>query len=670
MTYRIPTRLIFFILMISTLPIIFNEFTSSNAEGLNTTDTFGATLDFYNFLILEWVGISVAFFSTVFITLYSKVRKDPTITLIAFAIFTSGLMDLFEVLATQKVMFSVSDVNNFLQQSWVVCRSFPALILLSAACISLSNKTPFFLRNNAGLFLTLLFLASIAYNLIGAVTVNEVFPQINLFGENLEQSWNHLVLLFYLCISSTVFYLYDRKKRTVFSHAILLSLIPCIFSQAYMTIASTSPMDSSYNIAHFLKVFTYFVPIIALSHEYLRIYKENDSAQYVVQKAELAKTHFLNNMSHQLRTPLNTVIGFSECMLEGMDGPITDHQSTVLAKISKAGHHLLFLINNILNISKIEANRFEVSPIPTNIVNIVDHCIQDMASFAKEKSLEISLNCEHKEISITIDGPKIQQTIMNVLNNSIKFSERGPIDVSIRKNTGYVEIDIVDHGQGISEAHLNHIFEPFQHQDTAPLSSFQGAGLGLAISKKIIDLHHGKLQVESEKGNGCVFTITLPFTKEDRAFSAEKNEATKKKAGPEKPKKVASTQEQQLREKNNGKVLIIDDDPDSVELITKHLAEANYLSVSTTDSFESMDLIQEHKPDFILLDLLMPKFSGWHVLEKIKEHPEARDIPVAIISLSDKEEEVSKFNGIYFLPKPISQKSLLAFLEKDLKSPV
>ncbi|MFT5319083.1 MAG: signal transduction histidine kinase [Chlamydiales bacterium] len=673
MKYRMPNRWVYFILIISILPIILSligfNFTTLNIsipEENISPKGLSSFQDLYFQLFLKWAGISAAFFSAIFVALYAKVRKEPSIILIAIALFTSGLMDLLETLAISNILFTVSDMNTFLQDSWVISGGFFALILVLAACISIANIIPFFLRNNSRSFMTLIFLSFVSYALINSIVVMEALPKLSIFGDSVSQSWNVFVLLFYLCISSIVFFQYNRKQRTVFSHAILLSLVPCILAQVHMTFASTSLFDSHYTIAQFLKVFTYLIPFIALSHEYLRISKENDRAKYVVHQAELAKNHFLNNMSHQLRTPLNTIIGFSECMQDGMDGRITEHQSKVLAKISKAGHHLLFLINNILNISKIEANRFDISPKPVNIIDIVYICIQDLDSFAKEKSLEIHLSCEYENLTLEIDGPKVQQALMNLLNNSIKFSERGTVEVSIRKATKTVEIDVIDHGEGISSGLLTHIFEPFQQQDTAPLFSVQGAGLGLAISKKIIELHQGHLYVTTTKGKGSIFTISLPISPEESQSAKRKKSSTNlsNEATP------YSTANLSVRDDNNGKVLIIDDDPNVIELITKHLVDTNYLSTSITDPRKSIESIQKYKPDFILLDLVMPQANGWQILEKIKAHPEAKKIPVAIISSLDEQAEASKFTGLYFLSKPISQENLLDFLQNGLKNKI
>jgi PAS domain S-box-containing protein len=242
--------------------------------------------------------------------------------------------------------------------------------------------------------------------------------------------------------------------------------------------------------------------------------KENEKrlikAMREAKAANEAKNEFLATISHELRTPLNAIIGFTQCLLLGMDGSINATQETSLKRIEKSSFHLLNLISDILDLAKIEAQRMELEVMPYNIVDIVVSCVEDMHPLAKQKNLEISLSTPASFILIELDKMRIRQVLLNLLSNAIKFTEKGSIKVTIINDPSHVEIQLMDTGIGLSPEEIEKIFHPFSQADSSITRKYGGTGLGLVISKKIIDLHGGTIRVESQKGKGSTFTIILP----------------------------------------------------------------------------------------------------------------------------------------------------------------
>lgn len=228
------------------------------------------------------------------------------------------------------------------------------------------------------------------------------------------------------------------------------------------------------------------------------------------ENANKAKNEFLATVSHELRTPLNAIIGFSECLLIEMDGPINEAQGISLKKIEKSAFQLLNLIGDILDLAKIEAHKMELEIMPYNIADIVISSVDEMQPLANQKNLEISLSMNKSFILVEIDKMRIKQVLINLLGNAIKFTEKGSIKVTVLNHPSQVDIQVIDTGIGLTAEEIAKIFHPFSQADSSITRKYGGTGLGLVISKKIIDLHSGTIFVKSQKGVGSTFSITLP----------------------------------------------------------------------------------------------------------------------------------------------------------------
>lgn len=226
--------------------------------------------------------------------------------------------------------------------------------------------------------------------------------------------------------------------------------------------------------------------------------------------ANEAKNEFLATISHELRTHLNAIIGFDECILMGMDGPINESQRESLEKIEQSSLRLLNLFNDILDLSKIEANRMELEIVPCNIVEIVVSCVEEMLSLAMQKGLLLHLSLDRSFIATEVNQMRIKQVILNVLSNAIKFTPQGSITVSIHQLPHEAAIKVTDTGIGLTAEEMKKIFLPFAQADSSITQKYGGTGLGLTISRRIMELHGGTISVESKKEEGSTFTITLP----------------------------------------------------------------------------------------------------------------------------------------------------------------
>lgn len=232
--------------------------------------------------------------------------------------------------------------------------------------------------------------------------------------------------------------------------------------------------------------------------------------------ANLAKSEFLATISHELRTPLNAIIGFNQCLLMGMDGPLTKQQRDSLKKIEKSSFHLLSLINNILDFSKAEFKGMELELKTYNIVDIVHSCIEEIRPLALQKNLELQEVITHPSLPIVIDKGRIRQVLINLLGNAVKFTQKGFIKVILLEEIKEIEIHIVDTGIGLSAEEIDKIFSIFSQADSSITRKYGGTGLGLTISKRIVELHGGSISVVSEKGKGSNFIIKLPKKKNER----------------------------------------------------------------------------------------------------------------------------------------------------------
>ena len=375
--------------------------------------------------------------------------------------------------------------------------------------------------------------------------------------------------------------------------------------------------------------------------------------------AARAKSQFLANMSHELRTPMNAIIGFARLVLRRTEGKIDPRQEENIKKILISADHLLALINDVLDLSKIEAGQMELQREETDIESLIEQCLRTLEPTIEGKGLTLRREIASALPPIVTDPNKLKQVLINLLSNAAKFTERGAVTVSARALEGGVEggveIAVGDSGIGIPEDDLELIFEEFRQIDSSSTRQYGGTGLGLSISRHLANLLGGCLTVESTLGIGSTFHFQLPLEPEDDQFCP----ATAR----------IETQATQLAEidseiDQDRLVLAIDDDPTVIYLLQENLGESGYHVIGATRSEEGLRLAREHKPVAITLDIVMPEMDGWQVLHELKSDPETADIPVVMLTIVDKSTLGYRLGASEYLIKPFDRQTIVAALER------
>ncbi len=376
-------------------------------------------------------------------------------------------------------------------------------------------------------------------------------------------------------------------------------------------------------------------------------------------EANKAKSQFLANMSHELRTPLNAVIGFSEILVDKVK---VDGQSELrdpLQRILRAGRHLLQLINDILDIAKVEAGKMELKIEPVSIVPLLEDAVTTMRPLAEKNGNEIVVLCPDDIQPIAADEVRLRQVLLNLLSNAAKFTEDGTIQIEveelIRNGGDRMSIAVTDNGIGMTQEQIANVFMEFVQADATSTRRFGGTGLGLAISQRFCRLMGGEIKVESEPGKGSTFTIDLPTSHgEARVRVAESRKGIK--PAPREP------DGQPGKLVGNPLVLAIEDDPSVVELLRIVLKEEGYRLTAAPNGVEGVRLAKELHPAVITLDVLLPDLDGWGVLAALKSDPVVAEIPVVMLTIVDEATRGYALGAADYLTKPVERKRLMSVL--------
>jgi len=367
-----------------------------------------------------------------------------------------------------------------------------------------------------------------------------------------------------------------------------------------------------------------------------------------IERANQAKSEFLANMSHELRTPLNSIIGFSEVLEDQIFGELNETQKKYIHNINTSGMHLLQLINDVLDLSKVEAGKMSLQcedfPIPAALHDINTA----MRNELDKKNLSFDMEIDERLASLNADKQKVRQIMLNLLSNAVKFTPQGGmIKVSAKGVDGSVQISITDTGIGIKPEDIKRIFERFQQIDSKTAREYPGTGLGLALTRKFVEMHGGKIWVESEFGKGSTFTFTIPLKPISKTFQKDTTSSDAVENGKKRPL-----------------ILVVENDPKSSELLKDCLIREGYKVATACNEKEAVDKAKELKPMAITLDVNLTWESGWKVLEKLKEIPETKDIPVIVVSILEEREQGFSLGAVDCLVKPITREQLVQTLKK------
>ncbi len=412
---------------------------------------------------------------------------------------------------------------------------------------------------------------------------------------------------------------------------------------------------------HDLELLTAVASQTAIALESARLYEEAVETAERLREVDRLKSQFLANMSHELRTPLNSIIGFSRVVLKGIDGPITEQQREDLEAIHSSGQHLLGLINDILDVSKIEAGKMELDFEPVDLREIINGVMSTAIALVKDKPIELQQSIPKDLPTITADERRVRQILLNLVSNAAKFTDEGFIRVATEvkheeheaadaAGAREIRLSVTDTGRGIGQEEMETVFEPFTQVDASTTREHGGTGLGLTISHSFVQLHGGRMWVESELGEGSTFTFTLPV-EGPPSYVEERREPIDEEAllRPE--------------EDSGPLVLCVDDDTGVISLYRRYLHLRGYRVFGLTDSNRVLDMAKRLNPYAITLDVMMPQKDGWDVIRELKNDPETSDIPVIICSIISEEERGMSLGAADYLVKPIMEEDLVTALD-------
>ncbi len=385
--------------------------------------------------------------------------------------------------------------------------------------------------------------------------------------------------------------------------------------------------------------------------ENVRLFSELAAARDAADEANRTKSSFLANMSHELRTPLNAIIGYSEILQE--DAADKDDKAPIedLQKIESAGRHLLGLINNILDLSKIEAGKMDVFIEQVDIQALINEVVSIVKPLTDKSENVIEVICPADIGSFRSDMTKLKQCLLNLMSNASKFTSKGTLTLSVAREGGsQVRFGVSDTGVGMTQEQLGRLFQAFSQADISTTKRFGGTGLGLAITKHFCIMLGGDVTVESMPGKGSTFTIRLP----DQGLAP---------AAVEAPVLAAAAAD------GRATVLVVDDDPSVRSLLAKTLEKEGYRVISAGNGIEALALAREHRPQAITLDVLMPQMDGWGALKELKADAELRDIPVIMVTVLNERGMAIPLGAADFVTKPVDRQRLTAILREHCAGP-
>ena len=369
-------------------------------------------------------------------------------------------------------------------------------------------------------------------------------------------------------------------------------------------------------------------------------------AKEEVERASKFKDQFLSTMSHELRTPLNAVLGFSDLLTEERYGPLNDRQRRYVTHIHTGGQHLLRLINDILDLSKIEAGRLQLAIESVLVKTSFDEVVDSLRPLADKKSQTLVQQAS-SDLSVRADTTRFKQMLMNLLGNAIKFTpEGGKIELAAKQLGEVVRVEVRDSGPGIPPEEQQRIFEAFyrlSQTDKAP----EGTGLGLAITRRLVELHGGYLGLESQPGSGSCFYFTLPTVP-----TFQKEEVRKTELG--------------LNTGVSPRILVIEDDLAAAQLLQSQLVSSGYEVVLCDQRQRAVEIAAELRPHAITMDIMMEPVNGWELLSNLKSDPRTTKIPVIVVSVVDQPTTGALLGADEYVVKPVQKATLLAAVERCL----
>jgi len=391
--------------------------------------------------------------------------------------------------------------------------------------------------------------------------------------------------------------------------------------------------------------------------------------------ANKSKSQFLANMSHELRTPLNAIIGYSEMLEEELHESDESRYVGDILKINSAGKHLLALINDILDLSKIEAGKMSLFIEHTEIGAICEYTIATIRPLAERNNNRLVLNCPDDIGVMYSDVTKIRQVLFNLLSNACKFTSDGEVSLSVarsqRDGQEWIDFTVGDTGIGMNPEQMEHLFEAFSQADASISRDYGGTGLGLAICRRFTELMGGDIHVESAEGKGSRFILSLPaeirVTQEPEKRGSGKYASIINFADEAMKARRGKSFDQSDRRSRLSTVLVIDDDESVHDMLSRLLSKEGFLVEHANNGEEGIRKVADLNPEVIVLDVLMPGLDGWNVLTQLKSNPETSEIPVVMLTMVDDRSKGYALGVTDYVYKPVDREKLLTALTRSVR---
>jgi signal transduction histidine kinase/CheY-like chemotaxis protein/HAMP domain-containing protein len=382
-----------------------------------------------------------------------------------------------------------------------------------------------------------------------------------------------------------------------------------------------------------------------------RLFSEIGEKSQQLESASQHKSQFLANMSHELRTPLNAIIGLTDLLVNNAPRFGTEKALEPLRRVHRAGTHLLGLINQVLDLSKIEAGKFELNLEKINVPLLVNEVVGTARSLADQNKSQLTVDCPRDLPPIEADAMRVRQILLNLLSNACKFTNQGKIALRVapvlQGDERFLEFSVADTGIGMTPEQMARLFEEFSQADASTARQYGGTGLGLAITRRLCRMMGGDVTVKSEPNKGSTFTVRLPQSSS---------------AAVEAPADAASEQTQPKPVSDC--VLVIDDDQTARDLIADYLRQAGFAVITASGGREGLKRAKEYRPIAITLDVLMPDMDGWSVLAALRSDSALCHIPVVIVSIVDEHRHGLALGAAGYLTKPIDRDKLVDLIQR------
>ncbi len=595
--------------------------------------------------ILEWSAFTMAIFAVLLALIHFTIRRDVATPIVGVALFCAGTMDAFHTLAADRLIHAVADNHNLIPFTWAICRLFNALIMLSGVSVLLLRNGKHKTTGVRFVLTTSLAFGVMAYGIIHLCATSSRLPQTMFPDSIVTRPWDIAPLVVFLLTGLFVFPRFYRKRPTLFSHSLVISVVPQIATQLHMAFGSAALYDNHFNIAHFLKIVAYGVPLAGLALDYVRAYRaeqrmvrqleasrsdalwrnaeverinldleearrttEKQATELMLQSEALAeardaalestrlKSDFLATMSHEIRTPMNGVIGMTGLLL---DTKLSSEQQEYAETVRACAESLLAIINDILDFSKIEAGKLSFEILDMDLVETIEGAVELLTDKPNAKGIDlVTFIPDDVPAQLRGDPGRLRQILVNLVGNSVKFTDKGEADVRVRiveetSERVKLRFSVRDTGIGISPKQQERLFQSFSQADSSTSRKYGGTGLGLSISKRLAELMGGEIGLESEPGQGSTFWFSALFDKQ--------------------PKQAASALPNSIAPGRTA--LVVDDHSASRDALRRYLSSWGLSADEASSGPGGLDLMRQRaglgRPyDVVVVDLMMPEMDG------------------------------------------------------------